>query len=248
MDCPLKVSRNCLILVALLARAPEVTSLPRGEFGEELLIGWKGEVPRPITSRLEPHDPSTDSWIEQLSWTPRAFLWHNFLTKEQCARMISLATPRMAKSKVVDSKTGGEADDPIRTSYGGVIYPQDDEELIRDIDRKAEKWTMLPSEHAEAIQVLRYADGQKYDAHWDQFDNPVAQKVCLFYPFIRICRFAHRIIEFIVHDLGEFIVSRNTYSVDIESQAEYSVHALKFVITRSMNPCLRVKRVRLGRS
>lgn len=26
-------------------------------------------------------------------------------------------------------------------------------------------------------QVLRYKDGQKYDAHWDQFDNPEIHKV-----------------------------------------------------------------------
>jgi len=25
--------------------------------------------------------------------------------------------------------------------------------------------------------VLRYKDGQKYDAHWDQFDNPEIHKV-----------------------------------------------------------------------
>lgn len=59
-------------------------------------------------------------------------------------------------------------------SYGGVIYPQDDEELIRDIDRKAEKWTMLPSEHAEAIQVLRCVPSPDHAGRFGHTDNCVA--------------------------------------------------------------------------
>ncbi|KAD7477101.1 hypothetical protein E3N88_00237 [Mikania micrantha] len=51
-----------------------------------------------------------DQWTEILSWEPRAFVYHNFLSKEECDYLINLAKPHMAKSTVVDSKTGQSKD------------------------------------------------------------------------------------------------------------------------------------------
>ncbi|KAK3236653.1 hypothetical protein CYMTET_53221 [Cymbomonas tetramitiformis] len=117
-----------------------------------------------------------DSWFEQISWKPRAYIWHKLLTKEECNAIVKLASPRIAKSKVVDSKTGQAADDPIRTSWGTYLT-EDDSEVVRTVNEKVAKFSMLPASHGEQLQVLRYTDGQKYDAHWDQFDNPVVHKV-----------------------------------------------------------------------
>ncbi|EOY15128.1 2-oxoglutarate (2OG) and Fe(II)-dependent oxygenase superfamily protein isoform 2 [Theobroma cacao] len=82
-----------------------------------------------------------EQWTEVLSWEPRAFIYHNFLSKEECEYLINLAKPHMAKSTVVDSKTGRSKDSRVRTS----------------------------SEHGEGLQVLHYEVGQKYDAHFDYF-------------------------------------------------------------------------------
>jgi hypothetical protein len=83
----------------------------------------------------------------------RAYLWHNMLSKAQCDQMIEIAGPRMAKSKVVDSVNGKEADDPIRTSYGAVLSALDDETLMGDVDAKSAMFAQLPIENAEQIQV-----------------------------------------------------------------------------------------------
>ena len=56
-------------------------------------------------------------WIEALSWRPRAFLYHNFLSLEECDHIIEVATPSMARSSVINAD-GSVGDDPIRTSYG----------------------------------------------------------------------------------------------------------------------------------
>ncbi len=45
------------------------------------------------------------------------------------------------------------------------------------IEEKIAEWTHLPAENGEPIQILRYIDGQKYDAHWDWFDDPVHHQV-----------------------------------------------------------------------
>ncbi|XP_042016704.1 probable prolyl 4-hydroxylase 3 isoform X2 [Salvia splendens] len=47
---------------------------------------------------------------EVVSWEPRAFIYHNFLSKEECEYLINRATPHMVKSTVVDSETGKSVD------------------------------------------------------------------------------------------------------------------------------------------
>jgi len=56
--------------------------------------------------------------VEQLSWKPRAWVYHSFMSAEECDHIIGLAAPRMARSTVVDSETGDSVLDPIRTSQG----------------------------------------------------------------------------------------------------------------------------------
>ena len=40
-----------------------------------------------------------------------------------------------------------------------------EDSIIAGIEEKIAEWTHLPPENGEPIQVLRYVDGQKYDAH-----------------------------------------------------------------------------------
>lgn len=56
-------------------------------------------------------------WIEQVSWKPRAYLYHNFLSEEEADHIVELATPRIRRSSVVSEK-GSVGTDEIRTSYG----------------------------------------------------------------------------------------------------------------------------------
>eukprot|EP00271_Cylindrocystis_brebissonii_P012405 TRINITY_DN308_c0_g1_i3.p1 TRINITY_DN308_c0_g1~~TRINITY_DN308_c0_g1_i3.p1 ORF type:complete len:207 (+),score=23.15 TRINITY_DN308_c0_g1_i3:991-1611(+) len=45
------------------------------------------------------------------------------------------------------------------------------DEIVKRIEERIAKWTFLPVENGEAIQVLRYNLGQKYDAHYDFFPD-----------------------------------------------------------------------------
>lgn len=109
--------------------------------------------------------------IEQVSWTPRAYVLHEFLSDEECDHIIGLAKPQLEKSSVVDSTTGGSVDSEVRTSSGTFLrYHQD--EVVSRIARRIAAVTMLPEENAESMQVLRYVDGQKYEPHTDSFHDP----------------------------------------------------------------------------
>ena len=91
---------------------------PAAEFsGEAALVDTDGDG-EPETSK---------QWIEQIATAPRAYVWHGFMSPEECDHVIAAAEPLMERSGVVDSKTGAPAVDPIRSSYGAFLPIAHDE-------------------------------------------------------------------------------------------------------------------------
>ncbi|GMI78564.1 hypothetical protein like AT1G20270 [Hibiscus trionum] len=109
-----------------------------------------------------------EQWTEVISWEPRAFLFHNFLSKEECEYLIKLAQPFMIKSSVVDSNTGKSKDSRVRTS-SGMFLRRGQDKIISDIEKRIAEYTFMPVEHGVGLQVLHYEVGQKYDPHFDYF-------------------------------------------------------------------------------
>ncbi|CAL9049175.1 unnamed protein product [Musa banksii] len=107
-------------------------------------------------------------WTEVISWEPRAFVYHNFLSKEECEYLIELAKPHMQKSSVVDSTTGKSKDSRVRTSTG-MFLPRGQDKIIRVIEKRISDYTFIPVENGEGLQVLHYEVGQKYEPHFDYF-------------------------------------------------------------------------------
>nr|KJB59735.1 hypothetical protein B456_009G269000 [Gossypium raimondii] len=85
-----------------------------------------------------------EQWTEVLSWEPRAFIYHNFLSKEECEYLINLAKPHMVKSTVVDSKTGKSKDSRVRTS-SGMFLRRGQDKIIKDIEKRIADYSFIPS-------------------------------------------------------------------------------------------------------
>ncbi|WCJ32725.1 2-oxoglutarate (2OG) and Fe(II)-dependent oxygenase superfamily protein [Euphorbia peplus] len=113
-------------------------------------------------------DGRGERWAEVISWEPRAFVYHNFLSEEECNYLINLAKPHMHKSTVVDTDTGKSKDSRVRTS-SGTFLPRGRDKKIRDIEKRIADFTFIPVEHGEGLQVLHYEVGQKYEPHFDYF-------------------------------------------------------------------------------
>ncbi|GMN28888.1 hypothetical protein TIFTF001_002204 [Ficus carica] len=109
-----------------------------------------------------------ERWVEVISWEPRAFVYHNFLTKEECEYLVNLAKPHMKKSTVVDSETGKSKDSRVRTS-SGTFLARGRDKVIRTIEKRIADFTFIPVEHGEGLQILHYEVGQKYEPHYDYF-------------------------------------------------------------------------------
>jgi prolyl 4-hydroxylase len=99
---------------------------------------------RAATERSEGLGKRGDQWTEVLSWEPRAFVYHNFLSKEECEYLISLAKPHMVKSTVVDSETGKSKDSRVRTSSGTFLRRGRDK-IIKTIEKRIADYTFIPA-------------------------------------------------------------------------------------------------------
>ncbi|KAJ4964453.1 hypothetical protein NE237_024392 [Protea cynaroides] len=84
-----------------------------------------------------------DQWTEVVSWEPRAFIYHNFLSKEECEYLVELAKPFMEKSTVVDSETGQSMESRVRTS-SGTFLERGRDKIIRDIEKRIADFTFIP--------------------------------------------------------------------------------------------------------
>ena len=108
--------------------------------------------------------------VELLSWKPRLYLYRKFMSGAECDHIIKLATPSMTKSTVVDTATGKSVDSQIRTSHGTFLRRGQDE-VVADVERRIAEFSMVPADHGEGVQILRYERGQKYEAHYDYFHD-----------------------------------------------------------------------------
>lgn len=169
-----------LLMILVVSAVLLVTALgasgliPESE-GEEKLIGWKGESYHSGQDATVHADSAREQWVELISWEPRAFLFHNFLSPKECLYLIHTAAPAMAKSTVVDSSTGGSYSSKIRTSSGSFLMRGGDE-TVKRIERRISDFTHLPVDHGESIHVLHYEPGQEYQAHFDYFHDEINTK------------------------------------------------------------------------
>lgn len=147
---------------------------------EDVLPGWKGEVFQPGSVFADLHvagedrvrdvrgtadRATTQPWVEVVSWRPRTFVYHNFLSAQECDHIVNISKPLMMRSTVVGAG-GASVQDNIRTSYGAFIRRGKDPVITR-MERRLADWTHLGVEHQEDTQILRYGVGQKYGAHYD---------------------------------------------------------------------------------
>jgi len=113
-----------------------------------------------------------DPQVLPLSWEPRIFLIKNFLSEEECDHVMSIATPQLTRSTVVDGHGGGVVD-PIRNSAGMFVRRRSDS-IITRIENRLANISMLPVSHQEDMQVLRYEPGQHYLPHSGTFVEDVS--------------------------------------------------------------------------
>ncbi|GBF92354.1 hypothetical protein Rsub_05556 [Raphidocelis subcapitata] len=145
---------------------------------EGKFIGWRGETYQPKSGGGgggggggpgggggEPGKP----WVEVVSWRPRAFVAHGFLTPEEARHLRKLSAITLRRSTVIGAG-GKSVEDSYRTSFGTFLRRRSDP-IVSAVDARVAAWARVPEENAEDMQVLRYDIGQYYKKHFDGLED-----------------------------------------------------------------------------
>ncbi|WP_051971601.1 2OG-Fe(II) oxygenase [Massilia sp. 9096] len=137
---------------AQVAAARYVPDAPRIGPGQTLHAG--GRRVR-VAARLDPH-----------AGAPACAVLDGVLDPDECAQLIALARPRLARSTIVDPGSGKDTVSTARTSEG-MFFRLEENELVACIDRRVSDLMGLPLENGEGLQVLRYPPGAASQPHYD---------------------------------------------------------------------------------
>ena len=100
---------------------------------------------------------------------PRVLVFDGLLTAQECDELIALAQTRMEPSTVIDDQNGTAVPHADRTS-AGASFQRGEFELLATLEARIAALLNWPVENGEGLQVLRYAPGSEYKAHFDYFD------------------------------------------------------------------------------
>uniref|UniRef100_A0A1D1ZCT7 procollagen-proline 4-dioxygenase n=1 Tax=Anthurium amnicola TaxID=1678845 RepID=A0A1D1ZCT7_9ARAE len=118
-------------------------------------------------------DHASELRFQVLSWKPRAVYYPKFASKKQCEAIIKMAKGNLMPSTLALRKgENTENTEGIRTSSGTFISASEDPSgTLASIEQKIARATMIPRDHGEEFNILRYEIGQRYASHYDAF-NP----------------------------------------------------------------------------
>lgn len=94
------------------------------------------------------------SMIAQQPYCFRCACWF----PAECDEIIRVSKPRIVRSGVANSETGASTFSDIRTS-SGMFFGREETSVISSVEQRLARWTMLPLENGEGIQVLYYEVG-----------------------------------------------------------------------------------------
>lgn len=99
---------------------------------------------------------------------PRIIVFESLLSPEECHGLMAESSDRLKTSRVVGEKFGQNELHSARVS-DGMFFKRKESPLVNAIEERIAALVNWPLEHGEAIQVLRYGVGGKYDPHYDYF-------------------------------------------------------------------------------
>ena len=108
--------------------------------------------------------------LRKLHENPNIYVVDEFLSNDECDRLIAKASSHLRPCLIKDEATGAVELDPSRTSTDANI-PQRE---VRSIIRKLTSLLSSDADHLEILQVLNYKEGQQFNAHTDGFQGPVS--------------------------------------------------------------------------
>lgn len=138
---------------------------------DEISDNYIYESPRITIKENVIHTSDRDIQVIARLEKPVVVVLDNMLSAEECDAMVVHAKAKeLTRSVVVDSQTGNQSVDPVRTSSGTFLH-FNESELISRLDQRIAQVMNCPIQNGEEIQILNYKVGKEYKPHYDYFNN-----------------------------------------------------------------------------
>nr|GLL28177.1 probable prolyl 4-hydroxylase 12 isoform X1 [Ipomoea trifida]GMC98528.1 probable prolyl 4-hydroxylase 12 isoform X1 [Ipomoea batatas] len=108
--------------------------------------------------RVEKSNAVDPSRVIQLSWRPRAFLYKNFLTEEECDHLMALVHSKNSNS------AGSSGAEKLASNLD--FYLDTDDEIVARVEERISAWTFLPKVNSMPLKVTHFGvedTKQKYN-------------------------------------------------------------------------------------
>jgi len=101
--------------------------------------------------------------------SPRVAVIENVLTPDECAEFIALGREQLRQITVVDPDNGSDLVHEARSGRF-TSFTRGQTPFIDRIEKRIAALTQWPVENGEGFQLIHYAPGNEYKAHFDWFD------------------------------------------------------------------------------
>jgi prolyl 4-hydroxylase len=105
--------------------------------------------------------------LKQIHKDPEIYSIDNFLTDDECDRLIAKSQPHLVPCLVKNDKTGKPEQDPVRTSTNTNVPQSEVPSIVEKITNVAK----CNADQLEILQVLNYKKGQEFIPHTDGFSG-----------------------------------------------------------------------------
>ena len=126
----------------------------------------QGNDSNPIFHSIQASYPN----LQKIHTNPDIYAIPDFLTHDECDRLILKSRQNMQPCLVKNAETGAVEPDPSRTSTNTNIPRRE----VPSITQKILSLTQSCEEQLETLQVLNYQEGQQFYPHTDGFNGPTS--------------------------------------------------------------------------
>jgi prolyl 4-hydroxylase len=124
------------------------------------------------TKSLENFDSNTNTLITNSN--PINII-DNFITSDNCDKLIQMAKNRFVTSTVYSTNTG--AVDTSARSSSCAYFKRDENDIIKSIENKVASELNISLNQIEPLQIVKYEKGQEYKYHYDYFGKETDQNL-----------------------------------------------------------------------
>jgi prolyl 4-hydroxylase len=112
-----------------------------------------------------------------LSGSPCVLAAANFATAAECEHLLRVVEAEFRPSVVIDPDSGRLVPHPVRTSDGAFVGVFAEDLVVNALNRRIAALSGTRFDQGETLQLLRYAPGAQYRAHFDALAGDANQRV-----------------------------------------------------------------------